>query len=97
MAVDEIAERIRALGVDAPGSYREFSALNSIDEAPEKRPAALDMASILAQDHEAVAKTARAALNVAEEAADEVSVDMMVERMTVHDKAAWMLRAISAE
>ncbi|MBZ6379543.1 DNA starvation/stationary phase protection protein [Pacificimonas flava] len=95
-AVDEIAERIRALGVDAPGSYRQFADLNSIDEAPDTPPEALAMAEQLAHDHEAVAKTCRATLGIAEEAEDEVSVDMMVERMTVHDKAAWMLRSIAA-
>ena len=97
MAVDAIAERIRALGVDAPGSYRQFDTLNSIEEAPDAPPPALEMAATLAHDHEAVAKTCRAALEVAEENEDEVSVDMMVQRMTVHDKAAWMLRAIAAE
>lgn len=96
LAVDEIAERIRALGVDAPGSYRVFGDMASIKEAPDTPPEALKMADQLAHDHEAVAKTCRNTLKIAEEAEDEVTVDMMVERMTVHDKAAWMLRSIAA-
>ncbi|MGB7405741.1 MAG: DNA starvation/stationary phase protection protein [Pacificimonas sp.] len=95
-AVDDIAERIRALGETAPGSYRQFGNLNSIDEAPDTPPDALVMADQLAQDHEAVAQTCRNLLPVAEGADDEVSVDMMIGRMTVHDKAAWMLRSIAA-
>ena len=96
VAVDDIAERIRALGEDAPGSYRQFGKLASIDEAPDAPPPALDMAEQLAHDHERVAKTCRELLPVAEGTEDEVSVDMMIGRMTVHDKAAWMLRSIAA-
>ncbi|MBV7255376.1 DNA starvation/stationary phase protection protein [Pacificimonas sp. WHA3] len=94
-AVDDIAERIRALGETAPGSYSAFSKLSKLDEAPDTPPEALDMCEHLALDHEAVAATCRSLIPVAEDAEDEVTVDMMIGRMTVHDKAAWMLRSLN--
>lgn len=96
LAVDNLAERIRALGEVAPGSYAQFAKLSKLDEAPDTPPAALDMARQLAHDHETVAGTCREQLKVAEGVEDEVTVDMLIERMTVHDKAAWMLRSMAA-
>lgn len=91
-AVDDIAERIRALGCKAPGSYAAFSALGTITEA-DGVPEAGDMVRILAEDHGKVIQTIRNALPSAQEAGDEASVGMMVDRLTIHEKTAWMLRA----
>jgi len=91
-AVDEIAERIRALGEYAPGSYREFAELSSIEEA-SGRPDAASMVSDLARDNETIAASLRAAIEVAEEAGDTASADLMTGRLVVHDKNAWMLRS----
>ena len=92
-AVDEIAERIRALGCAAPGSYKQFSELTCIKEETTV-PKAEDMIKQLVEDHEAVAKTAHEVLKVAQKADDEVTVGMATDRMTVHEKAAWMLRSM---
>ncbi len=91
-ATDEIAERIRALGVYAPGSGAEFASLTSIKEA-QGVPKANDMVADLATGHEQVARTAREAFPVAEEANDQPTMDLLTERMTASEKAAWMLRA----
>ena len=96
VAVDDLAERIRALGETAPGSYRQFGTLSKLEEAPDAPPAAMTMAEQLAHDHETVAATCREQLKVAEDNEDEVTVDMLIGRMTVHDKAAWMLRSMAA-
>lgn len=93
MAVDVIAERIRALGHFAPGSYKAFGKLSSIDEAPDQPPEAMKMVKALAEGHEAVARTAREIFPTVEKLGDEVSVDLLVARMQVHEKTAWMLRA----
>ncbi len=93
LAVDEIAERIRALGHFAPGTYKAFAKLSSIDEAPESPPEAMAMVKALAEGHEAVARTARKIFSTVEDAGDEVSVDLLVGRMQYHEKTAWMLRA----
>jgi len=93
LAVDEVAERIRALGHFAPGSYKAFGKLSSIDEAPDQPPEAMAMVKSLAEGHEAVARTAREVFKVVEKAGDEVSVDLLVARMQVHEKTAWMLRS----
>ncbi|MCO5168779.1 MAG: DNA starvation/stationary phase protection protein [Planctomycetes bacterium] len=93
VAVDDIAERIRALGVFAPGSYSQFAKLSSIREEPGV-PKAEDMVRQLAQDNEAVVRTARAVIPTAEEAHDEASVDLLVGRMSTHEKTAWMLRSM---
>lgn len=95
IAVDDLAERIRALGSFAPGSYKTFANLSKIDEAPDSPPKAMEMVKTLAHDHEAVAATCREVLATAEEAEDEVTTDMLIERMTVHDKTAWMLRSFT--
>lgn len=91
-AVDEIAERIRILGFPAPGSYKEFAKLASIEEA-EGVPQAKQMVEQLAADNEAVARTARSVFPAAESAHDEATVDLLTQRMAAHEKAAWMLRA----
>jgi len=92
-AVDEIAERIRALNVRAPGSYREFSELGSIEEAQGDEKAT-DMVKKLADDQGKVVASAKAALDIASEAGDDVSADLMTQRMAIHEKTGWMLRAM---
>ncbi|MFQ5774778.1 MAG: Dps family protein [Kiloniellaceae bacterium] len=94
-AVDEVAERIRALGHPAPGGYAQFAKLSSIREA-DGVPAALDMVRELVAGHEAVAKTARSVFPAAEDGSDEVSADLLTQRMAVHEKTAWMLRSLMA-
>jgi starvation-inducible DNA-binding protein len=91
-AVDLIAERIRALGVPAPGSYSAFAKLSSIAEA-DGNPAAADMVRILAEDQLAVVRTARSVFPLADAAHDEPTADLLTQRMQVHEKTAWMLRA----
>jgi len=92
-AVDEIAERIRALGVHAPGSYKAFAKLTSIAEEDEI-PSAEEMIANLVAGHEAVAKTARSIIPLVEKASDEPSADLLTQRMQVHEKTAWMLRSM---
>ena len=93
LAVDEIAERIRALGHPAPGSYVEFQALTSIqDDAGTLDAQAMIAALVTAQ--ETVARTAREVFPVVEAAADEPSADLLTQRMQVHEKNAWMLRSL---
>jgi starvation-inducible DNA-binding protein len=92
-AVDELAERIRALGHYAPGSYAQFGKLTQLKEAPASPPAAKEMIRQLLADNEAVARRAREVQETVEEVGDTESGDMMVGRMQVHGKAAWMLRA----
>lgn len=92
-AVDEIAERIRTLGVAAPGTYAEFARLSQISEV-EGVPAASDMISILNSSHEAVVRTCRTVLALAQNADDESTAALVGDRMRVHEKTAWMLRAI---
>ena len=94
-AVDVIAERIRALGVFAPGSYAQFAKLTSIKEATDV-PAWQEMLQQLVDGHETVVKTARSLLDVVGEASDEVTQGLLGERMTVHEKTAWMLRSLLA-
>ncbi len=91
-AVDDIAERIRTLGVAAPGTYKAFVELSSIDEV-EGVPEATEMVRLLTQGHEAVVKTCRSVLKLAQDADDESSVALVSDRMRVHEKTAWMLRA----
>lgn len=92
-AVDLIAERIRALGHPAPGSYKAYSKLSSIAEA-EGVPSATEMLKQLVEGHEAVAKTARKVFPMAEKADDQPTADLMTERLQVHEKTAWMLRSM---
>jgi len=95
LAVDLIAERIRALGFPAPGSYREFAELSSIEDAVG-RPSAMEMIAQLAKDQETVVRTARQVFSLAAEAHDEPTADLLTQRMQVHEKTAWMLRAMLA-
>ncbi|MGH9456600.1 MAG: Dps family protein [Thermoanaerobaculia bacterium] len=94
-AVDLIAERIRAIGFPAPGTYREFSQATSIDE-PEGVPPAEEMIRHLVKGHEAVVRTARSVFPTAEAANDQPTVDLLTQRMQTHEKAAWMLRSLLA-
>jgi starvation-inducible DNA-binding protein len=93
VAVDDIAERIRTLGVAAPGTYVAFAELSSIEEI-DGVPSARDMIGILNRGHEQVVKTCREALEVAQGANDESSVALISDRMRIHEKTAWMLRAM---
>jgi starvation-inducible DNA-binding protein len=92
-ALDVIAERIRSLGYPAPGSYKAFAKLSSIEDE-EGVPEALAMVRQLVKGHEAVARTARAAFGPAEKAGDESSADLLTQRLQVHEKTAWMLRSL---
>jgi starvation-inducible DNA-binding protein len=92
-AVDDIAERIRALGVFAPGSYGAFAELSSIPETREV-PSAEEMVRLLVEGNEAVAKTARSVFPAAERGNDESTADLLTGRLRVHEKTAWMLRSI---
>ncbi len=93
LAVDALAERIRALGFPAPGTYRQFVALSSIKEE-DGIPKAQDMIRLLVEGHEAVARTARAAFTIAAEANDQPTCDLLTQRMQIHEKTAWMLRSL---
>jgi starvation-inducible DNA-binding protein len=93
LAVDLIAERIRALGHPAPGSYKAYSKLSSIAEA-DGVPAAEEMIKQLVEGHEAVAKTARKVFPAAAKADDQPTADLMTERLQIHEKTAWMLRSM---
>lgn len=95
LAVDEIAERIRALGEWAPGSYSAYSKLTSIEEE-ENVPNADNMIRQLVKGQEAVVRTARAAFKAAGAAGDEPTADLLTQRMQVHEKNAWMLRSMVA-
>ena len=95
VAVDDIAERIRTLDVAAPGTYKAFADLSSIEDR-EGVPAANEMVEILTRSHEQVVKTCRDVLGRAQEAGDESSVALVSDRMRVHEKTAWMLRALQS-
>ncbi|HWI37123.1 MAG TPA: Dps family protein [Burkholderiales bacterium] len=95
LAVDLIAERIRALGHPAPGTYAEFSKLTSIPE-PKGVPSAEDMIRELVSGQEAVVKTARSVFPLVDKVNDEPSADLLTQRMQVHEKTAWMLRSLLA-
>jgi starvation-inducible DNA-binding protein len=92
-AVDLIAERIRALGFPAPGSYSAYSKLSSIKEV-EGVPSAEEMIRTLVKGQEAVVRTAREVFPTVEKANDEPSADLLTQRMQVHEKTAWMLRSL---
>lgn len=95
-ALDLIAERIRALGFPAPGTYREFGALASITEV-EGNPKATQMVEHLVAAQEATARTARALFPLVEEANDQPTADLLTQRLDVHEKTAWMLRSLLEE
>jgi starvation-inducible DNA-binding protein len=92
-AVDQIAERIRALGFPAPGSYGAYSRLSSIKEE-EEVPSATEMIRNLVAGQEAVVRTAREIFPAAEKVGDEPTTDLLTQRMQVHEKTAWMLRSM---
>lgn len=94
-AVDVIAERIRALGHPAPGSYSEFAELTSV--ADEKGvPEAMEMVRNLMEGHESVVRTGRAVVKTAEGAGDVASADLVTQRIDIHEKTAWMLRSMAS-
>jgi len=93
LAVDLIAERIRALGYPAPGTYSDYSKLSSIEETAGV-PKAEEMIRLLVQGQEAVVRTARSVFPVVDEVNDEASADLLTQRMQVHEKTAWMLRSL---
>ncbi len=95
-AVDEIAERIRALGVTAPGSYRAYSSLTDIEEE-DGTPDAHEMIRQLVIGQETVVRTAREVFPVVEAANDEPTADLLTQRMQIHEKNAWMLRSMLEE
>ncbi len=95
LAVDEIAERIRALGAPAPATYREFVALSAVVEDTDA-PDAKEMVARLVTAHETTAHTIRDTLTITEAAPDQVSTDLLVRRLEVHQKTAWMLRSMLA-
>lgn len=93
LAVDLIAERIRSLGVYAPGTYKQFAALSSIKEE-DGIPKAQDMIRLLVEGQEAVVRTARSLYPVVEKANDEATADLLTQRIQLHEKTAWMLRSL---
>jgi starvation-inducible DNA-binding protein len=95
-AVDQIAERIRALGFPAPGTYKAFGSLSAIKE-DESVPSAEEMIRLLVEGQETVVRTARSVFPVVERANDQPTADLLTERMQVHEKTAWMLRSLLAE
>ncbi len=93
LAVDTIAERIRALGHEAPGSYQAYAKLTVIAEE-EDQPDAETMIRRLMAGQEAVTRTARGIFPLADDAHDEPTADLLTQRMQVHEKNAWMLRSL---
>jgi len=93
LAVDLIAERIRSLGIHAPGTYKQFSSLSSIKEEDDI-PKAQDMIRLLVEGQEAVVRTARSLYAVVEKANDEATADLLTQRIQLHEKTAWMLRSL---
>ncbi|WP_029146663.1 Dps family protein [Methylophilus sp. 5] len=93
LAVDLVAERIRSLGVNAPGTYAQFGKLTSIEETIDV-PKANDMIRELVAGHEAVCRTARSVFPAAEKASDEATADLLTQRLQLHEKTAWMLRSL---
>lgn len=94
-AVDDIAERIRTLDVAAPGTYKAFAALSQVEEV-DGVPSAEEMVDIHTRGHEQVVKTCRQVLKLAAQADDESTVALVGDRMRIHEKTAWMLRALNA-
>jgi starvation-inducible DNA-binding protein len=93
LAVDLIAERIRALGYPAPGTYTEYAALSSIQETAGV-PKADKMIELLVEGQEAVVRTARSIFPIVDKVNDEPTADLLTQRMQVHEKTAWMLRSL---
>lgn len=93
LAVDLIAERIRSLGYPAPGTYEDFAKLTSI-KSVKGVPKAKDMITHLVKAHETVSKTARSIFDAAESGHDEATLDLLTQRIQLHEKTAWMLRSL---
>ena len=93
LAVDLVAERIRALGFPAPGTSRQLAALTSIKDE-DGVPKALEMIKHLVDGHETVARTSRSAFKIADEVHDQPTCDLLTQRMQIHEKTAWMLRSL---
>lgn len=93
LAVDLIAERIRSLGFPAPGTYKQYAELSSIQEE-QGIPAAKDMIRLLVEGQEAVVRTARSLYPSVEAASDEATADLLTQRIQLHEKTAWMLRSL---
>ena len=94
-ALDELAERVRALGVYAPASGKVFSELSSLESAESEPPAAPQMVKNLLEDHEKLIRRAREALDIAGEANDAATEDLLTVRIQTHEKTAWMLRSMT--
>ncbi len=92
IAVDDLAERIRTLGLAAPGTYAEFAQLSNISETSGV-PSATEMVGVLTVSNETVVRTCRKALQLAQEGGDESTAALLGDRMRVHEKTAWMLRS----
>lgn len=92
-AVDDVAERIRSLGFPAPGTYREFSELTIIKEA-KGVPKSTEMIRQLVEGHEACSRTAREVFSTADDANDQATLDLLTQRISLHEKTAWMLRSL---
>ncbi|MBP8867028.1 MAG: DNA starvation/stationary phase protection protein [Propionivibrio sp.] len=95
-ALDVIAERIRALGVEAPASYEAYAALTTIKPV-KGSPKALEMVALLVSAQEDTARTARDVLPVADAANDQPTLDLLTQRLDIHEKTAWMLRVLLEE
>lgn len=93
LAVDSIAERIRSLNCEAPGTYKEFAKLTSIKES-DSVPNAENMIKALVEGHEAVCPTARTVFPTADTAVDEATKDLLTQRLQLHEKTSWMLRSL---
>jgi starvation-inducible DNA-binding protein len=93
LAVDQIAERIRALGYPAPGTYADYVRLSSIKETAGV-PRAEKMIELLVEGQEAVVRTARSIFPIIDKVSDEPTADLLTQRMQVHEKTAWMLRSL---
>ncbi len=92
-AVDEIAERIRALDSFSPGSFKEFSAITNIKEATKSDVSAVEMLKQLIKDHEIILATLKTALAVAQADSDEATADILIRRIEAHEKNKWMLKS----
>ena len=96
-AVDPIAERIRALGFPAAGSYGQFANMSTVPDVPAAPPKATEMIRILVSGHETVARTARELFSMVDEVSDQPSADLLTQRLDIHEKTAWMLRSLLEE
>ena len=94
MAIDEIAERIRAIGSPAPGTFSDFARLTKVSE-PQGTPTADQMISMLIEDQGIIVQTAKDVFPLAQEANDEPTTDLLIRRMQIHEKTAWMLRSLT--